>query len=100
MSTAYELGRKLMPLVDAGIIPRAEYNSLYEVLVEAKNLLPQHAADVDRAVQLIERLLPDPHRPTTGLSIGVYRCIGADWHPRFAPVMEDGEIVGYKLLNE
>jgi len=63
----------MIEFVRDGRIDRAEYNSLLEVLSEAKNLLPQYAADVDRAVQLIEKLLPVPGNPGGYGQLGLHK---------------------------
>jgi len=52
---------KMIVLVRAGKIDRQQYDSLFEVLCEAHNLLPAHQDDVARTVLLIDSLLP----PTT-----------------------------------
>jgi len=59
MTTIYNLRCKMLLFVQVGLIERAEYDSLFEVLCEA-----EYTDDVERAVQLIDKLLPEP--PTGG----------------------------------
>lgn len=53
-----ELRHRMIEFVRDGRIERAEYDSLFEVLCEAWNYLPQHRDDVDRALQLLAKLVP------------------------------------------
>jgi hypothetical protein len=103
MTTIYDLRCKMIALVHAGLIDRKEYDSLFEVLCEAKSLLPQHADDVDRAVQLIEKLLPPP--PTGGRVyvvgepdiVDVTLAHAAHVQERLRPVMPPIEFVGLAI---
>lgn len=51
-----QLRLQLIAHVHAGLMSRAEYDSLFEVLCETHNQLPWHRDDVTRAVQLVARL--------------------------------------------
>jgi hypothetical protein len=103
MTTIYDLRCKMIGLVHAGLIDRKEYDSLFEVLCEAKNLLPQHADDVHRAVQLIEKLLPAP--PTGGRvyvvgepnTVGLALAHAAHVQEQLRPVVPPVEFVGLAI---
>ncbi|MGI4865440.1 MAG: hypothetical protein ACRYFZ_16070 [Janthinobacterium lividum] len=61
-----QLRLQLIGHVRAGLLNRAEYDSLFEVLCQTHNLLPWHRDDVTRTVQLVARLaqhLPFPTAP-------------------------------------
>jgi hypothetical protein len=55
--TIFQLRQRLIVHVHAGLIPRAAYDSLFEVLCETHNLLPWHRDDVTRAVALVAALV-------------------------------------------
>ena len=59
----YQLRQQLIGHVRAGLLSRADYDALFEVLCETHSLLPWYRPEVSRSVALIAQLvayLPQP----------------------------------------